>query len=198
MPRLNAAPARRMAFRASLTSLLAVMVIIGLTGCAAHWEPVHGRLDASRWSIQAPEGWMHYAAPTYEMLSRYGPYLQYIFIQELPLSAGFTHTRQHLAPDMLPHEMARVIVDDLRADTNISNFSLMANAPVLVGGRPGFKLVYSYRDPQGVAMKTIYYGTVNAAYFFNLRYTAAQRHYFASDLLAFRRVLESLRITAAS
>jgi hypothetical protein len=181
--------------------LLCISVIIlaaGLHGCATAWRPVQGRLVSSRWSIQAPEGWMRLDAPNYEMISKDGPYLQYIFIQERPLAAGFNHTRQHLERGMLPHEMARVILDDLRADTQISGFTLLSNTPAQVGGLPGFRLVYSYRDRQGVDMKTIYYGVVFSGYFFNVRYTAARRYYFAADRNTFQQVFKSLCLSARS
>ena len=135
---------------------------------------------------------MRFVTPTYDMLSKDGPFLQYIFVQERELSKSFKNTRQHLDADMLPHEAAQVIVDSLKADPQIRDFALLKNTPNQVGGRAGFKLVYTYRDHQGLAMQSIYYGTVNGSYFFNIRYTATQRHYFAADLDTFIKVVDSL------
>ncbi|RJQ87123.1 MAG: hypothetical protein C4519_01200 [Desulfobacteraceae bacterium] len=178
--------------------LSAVVLMIGLNGCSAVWEPVRGRIESSRWSVQAPEGWMRFVAPTYEMLSKDGPYLQYIFIQERPVSAAFKYTQQHIEADMLPHELARVVIDNLQGDPQISGFTLLANSPAQIGGKAGFKLVYTHQDRQGLDMKTIYYGTVHSDRFLNLRYTAAQRHYFNVDMYTFEQVFKSLRLSVNS
>lgn len=44
-------------------------------------------------------------------------------------------------------------------------------------------------------MKTIYYGVISSGHFFNIRYTAAKRYYFATDLDTFRKVFKSLHLS---
>lgn len=173
---------------------LAAAVFIAISGCAAVWQPTHGRLEKPGWSMQIPAGWMRLTTPSYDMFSKDGPYLQYILVQDRPLSQGFQFTRRTVEADMLPHEMARVIIDNLQADPQVRDFTLLANGPAMVGGRPGFKLIYTYQDRQGVDMQTVYYGTVHAAHFFNLRYTAVQRHYFPADQDTFEQVAQSLHL----
>lgn len=174
---------------------LSLAMVLLLAGCATVWQPVQGRLETATWSIQVPDGWVRLTTPGYEMLSKDGPYLQYILIQETPIDKGFRYTRRVVTQDMLPHEMAGVVMDNLRADPQIMDLVLAENAPAMIGGQPGFKLVYSYQDRQGVAMRTIYYGTTNGARFFNLRYTATERHYFAVDRDAFEQVAKSLHLS---
>ncbi len=127
------------------------------------------------------------------MLSKDGPYLEYILIQSRPLAQGFRFTRQKLDPDMLPHEAAQLITDNMRSDPMIRQWRLLASEPAMVGGHSGFRLTYSYQDPNGVTTKTIYYGVILSNQFFNLRYTAAQRYYFDKELPAFNQVVDSLR-----
>ena len=127
------------------------------------------------------------------MLSKDGPYLEYILIQSRPLAQGFRFTRQKLDPDMLPHEAAQLITDNMRSDPMIRQWRLLASEPATVGGHAGFRLTYSYQDPNGVTTKTIYYGVILSNQFFNLRYTAAQRYYFDKELPAFNQVVDSLR-----
>jgi len=179
-----------------ITVPMALILLVVLFGCAAVWQPVQGRQNAPGWSIALPDGWMHLAAPAYDMFSKDGPYLQYILVQERPLSQRFHFTTRTMAADMLPHEMAGIIIDNLRSDPQIRDFDLLANGPAMVGGRPGFKLIYTYQDRQGVEMQAIYYGTVHAERFFNLRYTATKRHYFTADRDTFEQVARSLRLTA--
>jgi len=48
-----------------------------------------------------------------------------------------------------------------------------------------------------VTIKTIYYGVVFPHMFFNMRFSAAQRHYFDKELPSFNKVLNSLRFVSA-
>lgn len=164
-----------------------------LTACAGPWNTAPVQLSEPQWSITSPEGWMHLSMQESEMLSKDGPYLEYILIQSRPLERGFRFTRQKLEADMLPHEAAQVIADNMRSDPLIRQLQLLAIEPATVDGHAGFKLIYSYQDPYGVEIKTIYYGVILPNQFFNLRYTAAQRYYFEKELPAFNQVFDSLR-----
>ena len=170
-----------------------VIVTLILTGCAGPWKTAPDKLGEPQWSITSPEGWMHLSMQESEMLSKDGPYLEYILIQSRPLAQRFRYTKQKLNPGMLPHEAARLITDNMRSDPLIRQFRLVASEPAMVGGHDGFRLTYTYQDPSGVEVKTIYCGVILPDLFFNLRYTATQRHYFDKELPAFNKVLESLR-----
>ena len=141
---------------------------------------------------------MHLSMPESEMLTKNGPYLEYMLIQSRPLDKKFRFTKQVLDPDMLPHEAAQLIVDNLRSDSRFRNFHLLASEPAVAANRSGFKLTYSYLDSFGVTMKTIYYGFVLPDRFFNIRYSAAQRHYFEQELPTFETVLSSLQLSCDS
>ncbi len=173
---------------------IGLLAVVMLTACAGPWHPVQGDLSAPQWSIAAPEGWMHLRLPGSEMLTKNGPYLEYMLIQSRPLTKTFRFTKQVLDPGMLPHEAAQLIVDNLRSDPRFRSFRLVASEPAVVADRTGFKLTYSHLDTHGVTMKTIYYGFLLPDRFFNIRYTAAQRHYFAHGLPAFETVLSSLQL----
>ena len=135
---------------------------------------------------------MRLSTPAYEMFSKDGPYLQYIFFQQKPLGQVFRNTRQTLDQTLLPQEAAQIVADNLRLDPKIAGFNLLATQPATVDGHRGFKLLYTYKDRQGVTLRSIYYGVVLEHAFFNLRYTAAERHYYEKDLKAFQRMIETL------
>ena len=171
-----------------------IIATLMLTACAGPWNAAPGLLSEPQWSITSPEGWMHLSTQESEMLSKDGPYLEYILIQSRSLAQGFRFTNQILKPDMLPHEAAQVITDNMRSDPLIRQLRLLASEPAMVGGHAGFRLIYSYQDPYGVKTKTIYYGVILPNRFFNLRYTAAHRYYFDKELPAFNEVVDSLRL----
>ncbi len=171
-----------------------VVATLMLTACAGPWHTPPNQLSEPPWSITSPAGWMQLSTQESEMLSKDGPYLEYILIQSRSLEQGFRFTNQKLEPDMLPHEAAQVIADNMRSDPLIQQLQLLASEPAMVGGHAGFRLIYSYQDPYGVTTKTIYYGVILPNRFFNLRYTAAQRYYFEKELPAFNQVVDSLRL----
>jgi hypothetical protein len=172
-------------------------VTLMLSGCAGPWTSVPDALDTSFWSIRPPAGWMDLRTAESDMLSKDGPYLEYILVQSRPLKEGFRFTKQKISPEMLPLEVAELITDSMRCDPFIRRFRLLSSEPAMLGGRSGFKLTYSYQDQNGVAIKAIYYGVVLRNTFFNLRYTAARRYYFDSQLSAFNKVVDSLRFAPA-
>ena len=177
-------------------SVIAVWVVatLMLTACAGPWNKAPDQLREPPWSITSPEGWMQLSTQESEMLSKDGPYLEYILIQSRSLAQGFRFTNQKLEPDMLPHEAAQVIADNMRSDPLIRQLQWLASEPAMVGGYAGFRLIYSYQDPYGVKIKTIYYGVILPDQFFNLRYTAANRYYFDKELPAFNQAFDSLRL----
>ena len=171
-----------------------VVVTLLLVACAGPWKTAPDHLVGPRWVITPPEGWMHLSTQESEMFSKDGPYLEYILIQTNPLDRGFRYTRQKMNRDMLPHEAAQLISDNMRSDPHIRQFRLLSSSPTTMDGHPGFRLTYTYLDADGVEIKTIYCGVVLPNQFFSLRYTAARRHYFDKELPAFNRAFDSLRL----
>ncbi len=173
--------------------------IVLLCACAAGpWQKAPATLTTSRFSIAVPDGWMRLAMADYEMFSRDGTHLHYIFVQERALDKSFRFTRKRIEPRMLPHEVAEIVLDDLKADPQIRNFKVLGNEPVEVGGVMGFRLTYTYMDPLGLETQSEYYGALLPDRFFNLRYTAARRHYFDKYRDVFDYMYHTLRLRSAS
>ncbi len=175
----------------------ALTVVLTLAGCAGPWTTASSRLSGASWSVTPPAGWMHMRLAQGDMYSKDGPFLAYILIQSKPLTDGFHFTRRRLTPTMLPHEAAEVIGDNMRADPGIRQLRVVSSQPATIGGRAGFRLTFRYLDPHGIERQTLYDGLILPDTFISLRYTAARRHYFDSQLPAFNRVVESLRIADA-
>ena len=112
--------------------LVWVVVTLMLTACAGPWNTAPHQLSGPQWSITPPEGWMHLNTQESEMLSKDGPYLEYILLQSRPLAQRFRHTKQTLNAGMLPHEAARLITDNMRSDPLIRQFHLLASEPEVV------------------------------------------------------------------
>jgi hypothetical protein len=143
--------------------------------------------------VDIPEGWRKLDTNKFFLITKDGAFLQYALIQQRPLDRSFKHTRKKLKKEMLPQEAAGVIIDEIMSDKNILNFKLIQNIPAVIQGNKGFTIVFSYRDQDGSALKTLYYGFIRDNYFYNLRYTAVKKLYFDRDFETFQKFVASFR-----
>jgi hypothetical protein len=168
-----------------------IVLFIILAGCAH--GPQSGN-PAYRFAVDIPEGWRQLHTDKYFIITRDGAYLQYFLVQERPLDRPFKHTRKRLGKDMLPQEVADVIIAEITSDKNILNFELIENFPATINGHSGFKMLFTYKDLEGSTSKTLYYGFMADQSFYNLRFTAAKRHYFERDLATFVKFVDSFEL----
>jgi hypothetical protein len=140
---------------------------------------------------------MKFDAGAYVMISRDGPYLQYVLLQERPLERPFVYARKRLTADMLPQEAAQIIIDDLSSDPMVANFNIIDNAPAIIDDHDGFRLLFTYRDGKGLTLKTAYYGFIQGQKYYSLRFTAPQRYYFDKDIEAFESMRSMFHLVAA-
>jgi hypothetical protein len=199
-----------------------VMVLVCLTGCAAPWTQVGGRLAAPSLNVEAdlPQGWMQFnranseqarqlvmgelvgwtvadAAPDSPLfITRDGALLQYINFQRLKVGKDLEHTKKKFAQGLLPQEVAEVELDEVRSDPKVTNFELVENVPMQIDGRPGFKLVYTYRTKAGLELKRSHYGLLLGEWVYRMQYQAPAQYYFERDLETFERVRTSVRFNA--
>ena len=177
---------------------LAVAVCLApllLLGCAGTpWKPAAGPIGANHYEIDIPQNWLRLDGRSNLMLTKDGPYLQYILVQARPLKRPFRYTGQTVTAHMLPSDAAQVILDEIGSDPSVSGIQLHENAPALIDNHEGFKIVFSYYNSEGLKLRTLYYGCIHAGHLFSLRFTAAQRHYFEKDRPDFDRMLASFKL----
>ena len=147
-------------------------------------------------TVDIPEGWRQLDTNKFFLITKDGAFLQYALIQQRPLDKSFKHTKKKLRKGMLPQEAAVVIIDEITSDKNILNFKLIQNTPISMQGYQGFKIAFSYRDQDGTAFKTLYYGFIKDGLFYNIRYTAVKKHYFNKDLATFEKFVASFRFVS--
>ena len=167
------------------------IVLLVVAGCAHGMDT--GAVPQT-YSVNAPRGWRKINTPKYYMITKDGAFLQYALIQERPIDKPFLYTKKKLSRDMLPQEVAGIVVDELSTDRTIIKFELIENTPTSIKGNEGFKLLFTYKDRDGSSFKTKYYGFIRGEIYYNLRYTAAKRHYFDKDEKAFDKFIQTFRI----
>ena len=180
-----------------LASLLICLFLV--FGCAsAAKEQSLKKLPEADFTIDIPPGWWKPQSINKFLITKDGPFLQYVLIQQRPLDKSFRHTKKKIKRGMLPEEAAGIIIDELASDSYLMNFRVISNAPATVDGQAGFKILFTYRDKKGSPFKTLYYGFVSGNTFYNLRYCAAERHYYDKDLAAFEQILNSFKLNGKS
>jgi hypothetical protein len=179
-----------------MKKLLPLFIAVCLTiGCAgAAYKRSLEDLPKGDFSVDIPSGWWKPQHVNKYLVTKEDPFLQYVYIKQRPLDRPFTKTQKKLRKGMLPLESAKIILDELAADRNIMNFNILENTPATIDGHAGFKILFSYRDKKGSEYKTLYYGFISGDSYFNLRYTAAARHYYDKDLADFKSILFSFKV----
>ena len=174
---------------------LLISLFILITGCASVVEKSSLKhLPDNDFSVEIPEGWWKPKHIDKYLITKDGVFLQYVLIQQRPIDRPYRNTKKKLDKGMLPQEAAGVIIDEIASDRRIFNFNVIENAPAIIDGRDGFKILFTYKDKNGSTFKTLYYGFISADSFFNLRYSAARRYYFEKNIADFEKILSSFKV----
>jgi len=171
------------------------IVLIFLVGCAP-WTRVGGlyKSESHNFSVDLPQGWMRWSLGKNLLITRDGLSLQYILIERMKIEDSLKHTKKKFSKDMLPQEAAEVILDNIASDQAVLDFRLIENQPVRIGGFSGFRTVYTYKNQDGLKIKSVYCGFIADKWFYGVNYNAAQRYYFDKDIKTFEKVLDSFKL----
>lgn len=179
--------------------LSTVCLALLLSGCVtATWT----RVEQSQmtgpdraFTIEAPAGWVHAAYLKNQVfLTRDGPAVQFIRVMRTPHAEAFAVVNKDSAPDMLPSELAELVVAELKAGTSRIGLEVVESVPRQVAGHPGFRLHLRFRDERGLRYEIAVCGFAADEGFFTVLYHAPTLHYFRRDLPEFERVVASLRL----
>jgi hypothetical protein len=168
-----------------------------LTGGCVPYTAVAGKQTLSEYDVEVttPSGWYRAnRASDMFLITRDGLALQAIRVQRLAVSDALKFTKRKFGEKMPPSEVAEVELDEMRSDPNVLNLTVEENAPAMLDGRAGFRLVYTWNTKSGLRLKRIHYGFQEGKFVYRLSYQAAARYYFDRDLATFESVRQSLRM----
>ncbi len=177
---------------------LLLAAVLALGGCVSlPWHPTGGPYasEAEHFSVELPQGWMRLNTEEDLVITRDGLLLQYILIERVRVDEPLKNTKKTLARGMLPQAVAEVILDNIAFSQSVLNLQVKENRPVQVGRHRGFRLVYTHKNKDGLRFRSVLHGLLAGNAFYGIRYTAAERHYFAKDLRTFEQVLTSFKLT---
>ena len=175
-----------------MKKLFLVLCLALLVGCATN--PSSG---PQSFSAQPPEQWHQVNTPKFYILTKDGPYSQYILVQQRPVDKSFSNTSRKLAKGMSSRDAAAVFLEEISNDAEIFNFRLLENQKSRVNQHEAFKLVFTYDDKDGRQFQTYMFGLLNGNWFYSLRYNADRSMYCNQDIDEFHRFVKSFKVNEA-
>lgn len=192
-----------------LILLLACMLGACATGSSGgRWEKVVSAeqeiiVEEGGFSVTAPLGWMRANFVINDgrgnsvdlseqlLLTRDGLPLNSINIYRLEHEGAFENVEKDSSADMLPSELARLYLADLKAGGNMENLKTLKNRPAKFGGGKGFFLHLQIKMGDGLRLERKVYGMTTEKGVYLLEYTAPSLHYFAQGDAAFKTIVLS-------
>jgi len=180
-----------------LKILLLLMVLL-FAGCIPQWVKTQGLYTNSgqKYSVEPPWGWMMLKGQSL-LVSKDGIWLESIIVGRDDIKYKFKNTKKKIVKDMLPEEVAQVLIDDLSSDKDIKSFEILENNPVKISCMPGFKLFYIVSDKEGLKKKGIQYGFLYENWIYSIAYSGTDWHYFDKGLSNFEAMVRSFRFLPA-
>ena len=175
--------------------LLGIGLLVG--GCVSlPWQPTAGLYSspAENFAVELPQGWMRLNSNEDLLITRDGILLQHVSVERAAVDRPLKSTKKTLTRGMQPQAVAEVIIDNFMSSERMLDVKVVENRPFPVAQYRGFRLVYTHRDKNGLRFKSVLHGFLAGDVLYAIRYTAAERYYFAKDLPTFEQVLASFRL----
>jgi hypothetical protein len=177
-----------------------LLVLPMLAACATGWTQAGGRYTpaSQRFAVDLPQGWMRATADEELLATRDGPFLQRIYSKTTLFGVPQKPGKKAVTKGMLPEEAAEIVRDEILSQGAAEGLTVSENSPATLAAKPGFRLVFGYKLPDGLRMKGVLYGALGDDALYAVGYVAPERYYFERDLPLFEKVRASFRILPAT
>ena len=171
---------------------IAMLIVVLVTGCAV-WQQTNGPFSGAGYTLDLPKGWMATKDPKSLNITRDGLPLQHIYVYITDITKLEMDNNKILKKGMLPQELSEKVLDRMRSNKRVSQFTVVENVPAQVGGKEGFRVVYTYRQDK-VRYRDIYYGMLQGETYYRISYSAPVRYYFDKDVAVFEEIVKSFKL----
>jgi hypothetical protein len=173
------------------------LLLASLTACT-QWTRVDQttrvETKGNDYSLTLPLGWVKHTATSNDLfITRDGPALNYIIVNRQPHDAKLPRTKRETRADMLPHELAALVVAEWKGNEATANLDVLSNTPVSLGGKPAARVHIRYKNERGLPIERVLIGMVDAKGRLFLVYEAPAIVYFQRNLAEFEAMAASVR-----
>lgn len=176
------------------------LVVSLLSGCAtSSWV----KLEESRvtdpektFTVNMPVGWMRAPALRSDVLvTRDGVGVQFIKVAKRTHKMAFPRIKKESKADMLPNELAELIIAEIKSGQEMSAVEVISNQPTGIGQKTGVRLHLQMKNKEGLRYQMVVYALVDKGGVYEITYRAPVLHYFNRDLPTFEGAVQSFRLT---
>jgi hypothetical protein len=174
----------------------ALILSLALSACAP-WSAIEqdSRSIAIKndYTLEAPLGWVKRNYDIYDVfLSRDGPLLNFIAVRREEHDVELKRTKRTTKPDMLPHEVAELVIAEQKAGDKHGGFAVLSNRPATLGGKPAVRVHTRWKTERGLPIERLTYALSDQKGRLALIYEAPGLVYFQKGLADFENMAKSL------
>lgn len=177
------------------TIFLVFFSFLFLTACVPSWSVV-GKNPIKvhdAYTIQAPSDWRKLKLDDRLILTPESPEMASLVLDVYPGKLKFQFTKRVFNSNMLPEEVAELVIDNYSLNPSNQNFKLISNEPAVINNYDGFRIQFEYKSTTGVPVSVVVVGFMQKDRLFTIEYEALKRVYFDKYLASFEKILASVK-----
>lgn len=172
------------------------LLILALSACAP-WsavDPNNRNVSVKDdFTLEAPLGWVRKNYDVYDVFfSRDGPLLNFIAIDREKHERELARTKRTTSPDLLPQEIAELVIAEQKASGSRGAFSVISNRPAAIGGKPAVRVHTRWKTERGLLIERLTYAMVDQKGRLAFIYEAPGLVYFPKGLADFEAMIKSV------
>lgn len=168
-----------------------------LVSCAPQWHTVTKSVVDKKAGaiIAAPNGWKFMEVDNKILFTPDSPDLGLLVYQVLPVSKPMKFTKQIIQKNMLPEDLAAIVIDNYQLNQSLTQFKILDNSPEFLAGGEGFRLTSEFKSSDGNPMKMITVGVSQETNSIVIEYSAPKRVYFDKFKPEIETILSKLKFS---
>lgn len=176
--------------------LSVLLLLLALAACAP-WsaiDPNNRNITVKEdFSLTAPLGWVRKNYNIYEVfLSRDGPLLNFIAVNREDHDRELARTKRTTKPDLLPQEIAELVIAEQKAIESRGAFTVLSNSPARIGGKPAVRVHTRWKTERGLWIERLTYALVDQKGRLAFIYESPGLVYFPKGLPDFEAMMKSV------
>lgn len=175
-------------------SLLLLMLALGACAPWTVVDPNNRSISVKEdYALAAPLGWVRKNYDVYDIFfSRDGPLLNFIAGYREKHDRELARTKRKTSADLLPQEVAELVIAEQKASGSRGAFEVLSNRPVRIGDKPAVRVHTRWKTERGLPIERLTYALVDQKGRLAFIYEAPGLVYFPKGLADFEAMMKSV------